>query len=203
MALTGDSRLACNWFRAVETDDNMTEQPAPELYAPKLAPPLLALPIILAIGLACLTGGYLTSTSMGDRPPYATQLGTGIVTFVDPGDKAGIAAAIAKLRLSPPQRQEVELAVSTGKKQMGWIFFGDSLDPDGDVVAVEAGGFRQEVLLTNSWTPVAVPLSEGDKIGIVAVRDGGGGGVTVTYATRNGQIGVPIMAPGQRIEIIP
>jgi hypothetical protein len=184
-------------------DDNMTEQPAPELYPPRplTAPPLLALPVVLVIGLACLTGGYLTNSVMTDRPPVATQLGNGIVTFVDPNDKTGVAAAIAKLKL--PQRQEIELAVSTGKKQMGWIFFGDSMDPDGDVIAVEAGGIRQEVLLANAWTPVAVPLSLGEKVGIVAVRDGGGGGVTVTYATRNGQIGFPVMSPGQRIEIDP
>jgi hypothetical protein len=188
-----------------EIDDNMTELLDPELYPPKptTAPPLLALPIVLVVGLACLTGGYLTSSVSADRPPHATQLGTGIVTFVDSSDKTGIAAAIAKLKLSEPQRHEVELAVSTGKKQMGWIFFGDSLDPDGDVIAVEAGGTRQEVLLANAWTPVAVPIALGERVGIVAVRDGAGGGVTVAYATRNGQVGFPVMSPGQRIEIDP
>lgn len=183
----------------------MDEQPTPELYAPKPALPLpmVAIPVILMIGLACVADGYWGGGVTGTKPQLSAQPNSGIVTIVDPADKSGIQAAVTSLKVPAPQRREVERAVLAGEKQIGWIFLGDSLDPDGDTVAVEAGGLSQQVVLTNSWTPVAVPLSAGDKIGIVAVRDGGGGGITVTYATRGGQVGMPVMTPGQRIEVAP
>jgi hypothetical protein len=80
--------------------------------------------------------------------------------------------------------------------------FTDSIDPDGDTIAVESSGLTQQVVLTKSWTPVAV-LLEGAPIHVTALRDGVAGGVTIAFATGAGVMPMRIMRPGERIEVMP
>ena len=49
-------------------------------------------------------------------------------------------AAIAALKVAPPQRAGIEQAVIERRQRLVWIVFVDSIDPDGDTVAVEASG---------------------------------------------------------------
>ena len=76
---------------------------------------------------------------------------------VSPDDRAAIAA----LKVAPPQRAEIEQAVIDRRQRLGWIVFIDSMDPDGDTVAVEASAPTQPIVLTKSWTAVAVMLAIG------------------------------------------
>ena len=69
---------------------SLRSSPPPELYPPKPLTVPLAFPVIVVIGLACLTGDYLTNSVMAERPPVATQLDNGIVTFVDSHDQTGV-----------------------------------------------------------------------------------------------------------------
>ena len=96
---------------------------------------------------------------------------------------------------------QIQSAVLRRERQIGWIALTDSMDPDGDTVAGEAGGFVQNVVLDKAWVPVAVPLAGGMPIRITGVRDGGGGGITVAVATRAGAIALRILSPGEFIEV--
>ena len=180
---------------------------------PELAPPLplaarqasrLA-SILLLLGV--IGGGVYASTGI-DRPEAGTapsrpeDLSANIVTFVAPDDRAGVAAAVAALRVPTAQRAEIAHAVVEGKRRIGWIVFTDSIDPDGDTIAVESSGLTQQIVLTKNWTPVPVIL-EGAPIHVTAVRDGIAGGVTIAFATRAGVLPMRIMRPGERIEVMP
>ncbi|MBA2402705.1 MAG: hypothetical protein H0V72_29220 [Bradyrhizobium sp.] len=178
---------------------------------PELAPPLAArqasrlVPILLLLGI--IGGGVYASTGIdqpeaGKAPSRPEDLSANIVTFVAPDDRAGVAAAVAALKVTTAQRAEIAQTVIEGKRRIGWIVFTDSIDPDGDTIAVESSGLTQQVVLTKSWTPVAV-LLEGAPIHVTALRDGVAGGVTIAFATGAGVMPMRIMRPGERIEVMP
>jgi hypothetical protein len=161
---------------------------------------------LLLLGL--IGGGVYAATDAdtkptGKIPSRPEDLSANIVTFVSPDDRAAVAMAVAALKVAPPQRAEIERAVVERRQRLGWIVFIDSMDPDGDTVAVEASGLTQQIVLTKAWTPVAVALDDSGPIGVTAVRDGQGGGVTVAFATSTGTMPVRILRPGERIEVVP
>jgi hypothetical protein len=174
--------------------------PLPARQASRLAPALLLLGLI---------GGGVYAATDADTKPTAKipsrpeDLSANVVTFVSPDDRAAIASAVAALKVAPPQRAEIEQAVIDRRQRLGWIVFIDSMDPDGDTVAVEASGLTQQIVLTKAWTPVAVALADSGPISVTAVRDGQGGGITVAFATSAGAMPMRILRPGERIEVVP
>jgi hypothetical protein len=133
-------------------------------------------------------------------PASPDDLGPGVVTPVDPFDRPAVAAAISALKVTDAQRQGIERDVIEGRRRIGWIVVMDSMDPDGDTIAIEAGGLVQIVVLTKAWTPVPVLLGSGS-IGVSGIKDGAGGGITLALATRSGPLNLRPLVPGERIEV--
>jgi hypothetical protein len=165
--------------------------PLPARQSSRLAPASRLLGLIGG-GAYAATDADTKPTKIPSRPE---DLSANVITFER--------AAIAALQVSPPQRAEIEQAVIDRRQRLGWIVFINSMDPDGDTVAVEASGLTQQIVLTKSWTPVAVALADGGPIGVTAVRDGLGGGVTVAFATSTGTMPMRILRPGERVEVVP
>jgi hypothetical protein len=170
-----------------------------------------ARPVPVAIGAAfvALAGAawiWFAVGSVGNAPSVHlvpetfSDLADGLVTPVDAGNADAVAAAVKVLRLPEGQRGQIEREVLARQRRLGWIVLTDSMDPDGDVVSVESAGIVQHVVLNKAWVPVVVPVT-GAPIDITAVRDGGGGGVTVALGTRTGPITLRIMVPGEHIEV--
>jgi len=160
--------------------------------------------MLLLLGL--VGGGVYAVTNPEPKlkvPSAPGDLSANIVTFVSPDDRVGVASAVAALKISPPQRVEVERAVAERRQRVGWIVFTDSMDPDGDVIAVEASGLTQQIVLTKSWTPVAVAVADGSPINVTGVRDGISGGITVGFATSAGMMPIRVLQPGEHIEVVP
>jgi hypothetical protein len=186
-----------------------SENDEPQLELPSALPARQAsrlMPVLLLLGL--IGGGVYAATDSDSKatakvPSRPGDLSANVVTFVSPDDRPAVAAAVAALKVSSPQRVEIEQAVIERRQRLAWIVFLDSIDPDGDTVAVEASGLTQQIVLTKSWTPVAVTLADSAPIGVTALRDGQGGGITVAFATSTGPMSMRILQPGERIEVVP
>lgn len=201
---------ACNLSGHFRGDRMSTTNDEPQLELPlplpARQPSPLAPALLLLLGL--IGGGVYAATDTDTKPTAKIpsrpeDLSANVVTFVSPEDRAGIASAVAALKVAPPQRAEIEQAVIDRRQRLGWIVFTDSMDPDGDTVAVEASGLTQQIVLTKSWTPVAVALADSGPIGVTAIRDGQGGGITVAFSTSSGTMPIRILRPGERIEVVP
>jgi hypothetical protein len=176
--------------------------PLPARQVAWTAPALLLL--LGLVGGGVYAAADATTDSAPKIPSRPEDLSANVVTLVSPDDRAAVASAVAALKVAPPQRAEIAQAVVERRQRLGWIVFIDSMDPDGDTVAVEASGLTQQIVLTKSWTPVAVALGDDSgPIGVTAVRDGQGGGVTVAFATSAGTMPIRILRPGERIEVVP
>jgi hypothetical protein len=183
----------------------------PDLAEPLLAhSPLRIMPMTIA-GLAAVAAAAATiwlagpawQTATNAVPASPADLSDRTVTEIDPADRAAVAAAVSMLRLPEPQRRQIEQEIARRERRIGWIVLVDSMDPDGDIVAVESDGLIQQVVLSKAWLPVAVPLGGNGPIGITAVHDGGGGGTTVALATRRGPVTLRALLPGERIAVMP
>jgi len=84
--------------------------------------------------------------------------------------------------------------------RLGRVYLSDDRDEDGDVVAFDLDGIRLPVTLTHEERE-AVAVIEGGRISIYAVKDGGGGGVTVRIRTEDNQITSPVLSEGERFDI--
>jgi hypothetical protein len=134
-------------------------------------------------------------------PASVADLGPNVVTPVDPANRAAVHAAIAAMKVPEARRQQLEREVLAGERRLGWIIVTDSMDPDGDTIAIEAGGIVQTVVLTKAWMPVPVLLDQSGIIGIAAVRDGESGGITLALATHGGPVNLRALSPGEHIEV--
>jgi len=161
---------------------------------------------LVVLGMVGFGGfAFYPAAKVGVRAPPSTsaELSNRAVTVVSPDDAIGIRSAVAAMDVPDAQRNEIERLALSRERQIGWIVFTDSMDPDGDAVAVESSGWIQHVVLTKAWTPVAVLFSTGSSIELTGVKDGAGGGITVALATRSGTIALKILSPGEKIEVMP
>jgi hypothetical protein len=133
-------------------------------------------------------------------PATRAELADGIITPIDASDRAAVRAAVSMFDVAEPLQRQIEQEVLTGRRHLGWIIVEDSMDPDGDVIAVESGGIVQEIVLEKAWIPVPV-LRDSSRIGITAIKDGAGGGITLALVTAGGQMALRIMNPGEHIEV--
>jgi hypothetical protein len=201
-ATVGSFVLRCSMYE----HDASTE---PVLAGPVPLPSRTVLTGLLPAGLAA--GGFMFAAywflipdaPQADRyiPNTTADLGPDIVTPIDSENAAAVRAAIAAFKVPEPQRQQIEHEVLAGRRRIGWVVVTDSMDPDGDVVAIEAAGTVQTVVLTKAWTPIPVLLDDSHRIGVIGVKDGEGGGITVALATHGGPVNLRALQPGEHVEV--
>jgi hypothetical protein len=182
--------------------------PEPVLADAVLSP---AMPRGAGLASAALVAGLLLAAvwllvpGSGELRPHVpagpADLGPGMITLVDRADRDAVAAAVAALNLPQSRRREVEQDVLAGHRRVGWIAVTDSMDPDGDTIAIRSGGLTQVVVLSKSWTPVPVLLDQTGMVDIAAVKDGEGGGITLALVTRGGEMPMRPLVPGEHIRV--
>lgn len=179
---------------------------------PVLADPVLA-PVpyaakVASAGVAAagvlFAAFWLAQPGMGALPPHVptsrAELAASIITPIDADDRGAVDAAVSLLNVAEPLRRQIEQDVLADRRHLGWIVVQDSMDPDGDVIAIESGGIVQQIVLEKAWIPVPV-LRDSNRVGITAIKDGQGGGITLALVTAGGQMALRIMLPGEHIEV--
>jgi hypothetical protein len=106
-------------------------------------------------------------------------------------------------QLSMPEAEKARLVEKLADRtvRLAAVTVWDTVDEDGDTVDVTAAGFSQRLVIMHKPTTFFLPVLPGGSVVIKAVRDGGGGGVTLGVSTVLGPYRLPALAVGQAVEI--
>lgn len=104
------------------------------------------------------------------------------------------------MNLPAADRQALQKDIDEGKTRLVWLTLWDDYVQDGDVVEISSNGFSRVIALTNPHQSFAMPLPANGKLAIRGIRDGGGG-ITVAAMSDNMPLPIPVMAPGEVIEV--
>ena len=111
------------------------------------------------------------------------------------------ASVIAQLNMPEAEKRRLAEKLADGAVRLAAVTLWDRMDEDGDVVEVSAATFSQTLTIMHKPVTFFLPVQPGGGVSIKAVRDGGGGGVTLGVSTVIGPVPLPSLAPGQIVEI--
>lgn len=101
---------------------------------------------------------------------------------------------------APAPAPAAQLAPNPGARQLVEVVLWDTHSPDGDVVRVRSAGFSRDVVLSRTPTVVFVPVDGSGALQIQGVHDGGGGITLGVRGPQNAML-MPVMSPGQVLNL--
>jgi len=188
----------------------------PELLPPQplLAPAPLVMGGVLAGALAIAAFAFLWSQSniaptrgnnaASDAPKtisMSTDQVPGAFKVLDKSVQDTPGSVIAQLQMPEAEKNRLAERLADGSVRLAAVWLWDTMDEDGDTVEISAAGFSQTLVITHKHRAFFLPLQPGGSVSIRAVRDGGGGGVTLGVSTVIGPVPLPRLAVGQIVEI--
>ena len=190
--------------------------PAPK-HEPKPEPDPNPLPRIrkalLGVGaaVAITAAAFFLSRPAGDTQEPPEQVQQEMVAFshmtadlplVNVENPEERAKAKAALPMSAEEAEEMIKQAQSGQIRLVWVVVWDNHDEDGDSVQISSGGVTTPtIVLAHAKRTVVMPVTPGESIQIIGVRDGGGGGITTGIVTSSGPISVPPLTPGQVVNL--
>lgn len=115
--------------------------------------------------------------------------------------------ALDTLHLDAPQRAQLRAAVtsstsihSADQTRLVWVEVWDFAAEDGDVVHLASAGFTIDCNLLNAHQRIAMPVDATRRLTVTGALDGGGG-ITLGIQTSTGPVLLPVLAPGQTLQL--
>jgi len=112
----------------------------------------------------------------------------------NPGIQAG-------LKLSSAEKRRLKDELERKRVRIALVTVWDNWDEDGDTVEITGAGFSQEFELRHRKQSFFVPIIPGSNVRIRAVKDGGGGNVTLGLQTVLGPVLLPPLGVGEIVEV--
>lgn len=189
---------------------------------PQLAPPVtLAITtrhntaIALGLGLTCMAffaanglwgpAGDNRRTNRETSRASAVRLSTsevpGALGTIDKALTANSEHVFGALVMPSEDKARLKAELERTPMRIGRLTVWDTIDQDDDRVRITASGFSQDVVIGHAPKSFFVPYLPGTDVKVLALQDGGGGGVTLGISTTLGPLSLPHIAPGQTIEI--
>lgn len=189
---------------------------------PQLAPPVpLAITtrhntaLALGLGLTCMAvfaanglwGPAKDEHRMNPEASHATafRLSTsevpGALGTIDKALTANSQHVFGALVMPSEEKARLKAELERTPMRIGRLTVWDTMDQDDDRVRITGSGFSQDVVIGHAPKSFFVPYLPGSDVKVLALQDGGGGGVTLGIATTLGPLSLPHIAPGQTIEI--
>jgi hypothetical protein len=205
--------------RGIVDTDRHDAAATPQLLPPVAlpAPPLAsARSLLIVAGFAIAVGTAAAATYYGQSPrvsgdvgvhsragpvPVDTSSMNGAFVLMDKELAAERPHLVRTLAMPERERQRVTEALREGRLRIAAVTLWDSFDQDADIVEITAGGFSQHLTITHVEKTYFVPVVPGGTVRIAAIKDGGGGGVTLGVRTLLGKLPLPPLAPGQFVEV--
>lgn len=110
-------------------------------------------------------------------------------------------SVLAQLKMPEAEKKRLADKLADGGVRLAVVTAWDTVDEDGDTVDIIAASFSQRLVIMHKPAMFFVPVQPGGSVVIRAVRDGGGGGVTLGVSTILGPYRLPALAVGQSVEI--
>ncbi|GAA4875953.1 hypothetical protein [Ferrimonas pelagia] len=172
---------------------------------------LRAVLLVAAIGVSVAllwpaggsSDGYSESEviQMNQQFELALANGSSLLIPVDITDNAQLKEAKAVLDSSGLDSANLIQQAEGGYIALAWVTVWDNLEEDGDVIEVSASGVSYTVPIRHAPTKIVVPYSiDTPSLSLKGIRDGGGG-ITVSAKTQQGEISIPPLTVGQTMDL--
>lgn len=125
----------------------------------------------------------------------------GALTAIDKALTANSEHVFGALAMPKAEKLRLKNELEKSSMRIGGLTVWDTMDQDGDRIRITASGFSQDVVIEHGPKHFFIPYVPGGDVQILALQDGGGGGVTLGVKTSLGSVSLPHIEPGQIIEI--